>query len=454
MRAAGNVTVSRGEIPSDLAVCISRPQVRLDSQIGIKAAAMRILRASNVMPEVFEGRDRRRDSVQRADALTIAFARELEDIIKEVFEVEYPELRAREFMPERFVSPEALTFTYRMTNRVGAADIIDDNGNNIPKVDVTGEEWQQPIVNVGASYDFTILDQMRSGRLGISIDALKAEAARWAVEYKIEQLAANGDASQGLVGLWNAPGIVATPQSSLPGQLAGTVSVTNGSAAITFSVAQTLPAGQILTFGNQTTFSYALAGAITAGTAGTLSSPFTGVTNGATTAFAGGLTWLAQIDSIGSATTSNATPPAVVVAQLISSDIAAMIAQIYANTQGIHVPDTMLVPASIYQKLKTTPRSPGYTSDTLLTYLEDLYDLDIEMWPQLNSADTAGHNGVHGLVVVYKKDPKILNLMQALAFTQLPPQQIRMAWEINTWARTGAAQVRYPLAVTYMQGLG
>lgn len=454
MRAAGNVTVSRGEIPSDLAVCISRPQLRLDSATGIKAAARRILMQSNVMPEVFEGRDRRRDSVQRADALTIAFARELEDIIKEVFEVEYPELRAREFLPERFVSPEALTFTYRMTNRVGVADIIDDNGNNIPKVDVTGEEWQQPIVNVGASYDFTILDQMRSGRLGISIDALKAEAARWAVEYKIEQLAANGDASQGLVGIWNAPGISATPQASLPGQLAGTVSVTNGSTAITFSTAQTLPAGQVLTFGNQTTQGYVLAGAISAMTAAVLTSPFTGVTNASTTTFAGGLTWLAQLSAVALATTSNATPPAVVATQQISKDIGAMVSQIYTQTQGIHEPDTCILPAQLYQVLKTTPQSPGFNSKSILQYLEELFELDFEMWPQLNAADTAGHNGVHGLVVVYKKDPKILNLMQALAFTQLPPQQIRMAWEINTWARTGAAQVRYPLAVTYMVGLG
>ncbi|HEY6461206.1 MAG TPA: major capsid family protein, partial [Polyangiaceae bacterium] len=61
---------------------------------------------------------------------------------------------------------------------------------------------------------------------------------------------------------------------------------------------------------------------------------------------------------------------------------------------------------------------------------------------------------VKGVVCVYKKDPKILNLMQAMPFTQLAPQPVRMAYEINCYARTGAAQVRYPLAVTYMVGLG
>lgn len=383
MRAAGNITASvTRDIPQHLHAALNRPDMRLDSRRGIRRAAERILVASEYIPrEVYDGRDRRRDSVQRADALTLAFARELEDVIKEVFEVEYPELRAPEFMPERGVAPAALTFTYRMTNRLGEADIIDENGSNIPKVDVDAEEWPQPIVTVGASYDFTIFDQMRSGLIGISIDSLKAEAARWAVEYKIEQLAANGDANSGLVGLWNAPGVAATTQLS------------------------------------------------------------TG-------------TWLSQINAIGTASTTNATPPAVVVAQAIAADIGNAKRTIYAQTEGIHVPDTMLVPASIYEALESTPRSPGFTDDNLLQYLEKLTGLDIEMWPQLNNADTAGTNGVHGVVVIYKKDPKIVNLMTAMPFTQLPPEAVKMAWEICTYARTGAAQVRYPLAVSYLKGLG
>lgn len=382
--AAVNLSVTRGAPPPDLLAALQRPDLRLDSRRGIMASARRIMAASGHIPaEVLDGRDRRRDSVQRADALTVAFARELEDIIKELFEIEYPELRAREFMPERSVSPDAATFTYRMTNKVGVADIINDAGSNMPKADVTAEEWQQPIVNIGCAYDITILEQMRSGRLGFSIEALKAEAARWAIEYKIEQLAANGDSTQGLVGIWNAP---AVPQTTQLSSAAGT--------------------------------------------------------------------WVTQINNIPTASTTNATPPAVVVAQAIGGDIGNAIRNIYTNTAGIHEPDTMLVPSSIYQALKVTPQSPGFLSKSLLQYLEELTGLDIEMWPQLNAADTAGTAGVHGIVVVYKKDPKILNLMQAMPFTQLPPEKIRLAWEISCWARTGAAQVRYPLALTYLKGLG
>ena len=364
MRDAGQVQVYSGNPFAGM------PGLRLDSKRGVIASARRILQASGIDP-----RDRRND------ALTMAFARELEDVIKEVFDVEYPELRAREFLPERTVSPEAATFTYRMVNRVGAADIINENGSNIPKVDIEAKEWQQPIVTWGASYDFTLLDQMRSGRLGISVDSLKAEAARWACEYKLEQLAAVGDATLGLVGLVNAPGVAASTQAS------------------------------------------------------------TG-------------TWLAQIASIATATTTNATPPAVVVTQAIAGDLGVMMNNIFVNTEGIHTATDCLVPVSIYNALKITPQSPGFNSKSILQYLEELTGLEFNCWPQLNASDTVGHNGVHGQVVVYKRDPKIVNLMMAMQFTQQPPQPVKLAWEINCWMRGGAAQVRYPLAVTYMNGLG
>jgi hypothetical protein len=61
-----------------------------------------------------------------------------------------------------------------------------------------------------------------------------------------------------------------------PGLLSGTVTLTNASAAITFSVAQTLPAGSLLTFSAQTGVVYVLAESVTAGTAGVLATTYGG----------------------------------------------------------------------------------------------------------------------------------------------------------------------------------
>lgn len=68
----------------------------------------------------------------------------------------------------------------------------------------------------------------------------------------------------------------------LPVALSGTVSVTNGSASITFSTNQTLAAGSLLTFASQPGQVYVLAAAVVAGTAGTLVTAYGGTTNAST----------------------------------------------------------------------------------------------------------------------------------------------------------------------------
>ncbi len=72
-------------------------------------------------------------------------------------------------------------------------------------------------------------------------------------------------------------------QWGLPTVLAGTVSVTNGSANVTFSVAQTLAQGQPIVFSSQPGVQYFLSAAVVASTAGTLTASYVGVTAGAAT---------------------------------------------------------------------------------------------------------------------------------------------------------------------------
>jgi hypothetical protein len=331
------------------------------------------------------GAEMRGDGFRQDAGLSLAFARSLEYIIRKPYEAEYAELRATEFIPVMTeIPPEAASFTYRMIDKSGNAAIINDNGSDAPKVDIHGKERQAPVVTIGASYDYTILDSMRAARMGIPLEAYKAESCRWACELLNEQLAAYGNAASGIVGIANAPGILATTQVSS---------------------------------GN----------------------------------------WMTQVDSIGSATTSNATPPAVVVAQAIVADFLAMKKNIFVATNGLHEATDALIPVAAYAALAGTPRSPGYTNDTLLDYIETLTGLNINCWPQLNSAGgtttTWSGGNYKGRVVVYKKDPKILSMMIAQPFVQIPPQANRLAWEVIGYMRVGGTQVRFPKAVAYMDGV-
>lgn len=355
---------------------------RYDSRYA-RRYARKIMEHAGLYDEL-DAEIRRDGGVSRLDAagLSVAFARSLEYIIRKPYEAEYPELLAPQFIPLMTeVPPEANSFTYRMLDKTGQAAIINENGSDAPKVDIKGEEWQQPIVTLGASYDYTILDTMRAARLGIPLEAYKAEAARFACEYLMEQLAATGNAAYGLAGLTNAPGITATAQQSSGGN------------------------------------------------------------------------WIQQVATIGSASTTNATPPAVVVAQAIAADFLAMIKGVFTDTQGIHRPTDGLISVAAMAALMAQPRSPGFTDDNLLDYLEKMCQLDIECWPQLNSAGAVLVGSNQGRVMVYKKDPKLLNLVVAQPFTQLPPQPIKMAWEVMTYMRTGAVQVRYPRTVRYMDSV-
>lgn len=156
--------------------------------------------------------DMRNDS-----GLTMAFARELEYILAKVYEADYPQFKATQLIPvNTSVPPGALTFTYRRVD-IGAggnAKIVSSYSDDLPRADVAAKEWQQPIVTIGTSYEFSVVDMASAAFSGIPIEAYKARAARFAHDYLLEQLAAFGNAATGLVGITNAPGVYPTTQVS------------------------------------------------------------------------------------------------------------------------------------------------------------------------------------------------------------------------------------------------
>lgn len=150
-------------------------------------------------------------------ALTMAFARELEFILAKVYEADYPQFRATELIPvNTSVPPGANTFTYRRID-IGAggnAKVVSSHSDDLPKADVNAKEWQQPIVTIASSYEFSVVEMANAAYAGVPIEAYKARAARFAIDYLMEQLACFGYAPAGLVGITNAPGVYGTTQVS------------------------------------------------------------------------------------------------------------------------------------------------------------------------------------------------------------------------------------------------
>lgn len=136
------------------------------------------------------------------------FARQLEHIKAQTYDVEYPELMARRLIPvSNEAGPGATSITYRQFDRVGVMELISDYSNALPRVDILGKEFTSPVKSIGGAYGYS-LQEIRSAQMaGLDLDVRKAEAARRAFEEAIEQIARTGNAETGIKGFLNHPNV-------------------------------------------------------------------------------------------------------------------------------------------------------------------------------------------------------------------------------------------------------
>lgn len=148
----------------------------------------------------------------RGDALSIslAFARELEFVDKEFYEFEYPDLRIRDLVPlDTKVPAWAQTHSYRERDKLGEAAIVHDYGNDFPRVDIDlGENVPAPIVSLGCSYGYSVMDLRYAAELGVALETDKMNTAKEASERKLDQIGCYGHPDVGLRGFANNATIV------------------------------------------------------------------------------------------------------------------------------------------------------------------------------------------------------------------------------------------------------
>lgn len=150
---------------------------------------------------------------------TAAFQRQLEYVIAETYRVEYPDLRAKDFIPvDTRVPSGAESFVWRLWDYAGMAKIISNFADDLPTVEILGAEKAQGIKSVGVGYTYSIQDVRAAQLANLPLETEKADAARRAHENKIEKLAAFGDSAEGLPGFLNNPNV---PILSPPGDLNG-----------------------------------------------------------------------------------------------------------------------------------------------------------------------------------------------------------------------------------------
>lgn len=139
-------------------------------------------------------------------AENIFFARELEHIRAQSYDVKYADRKIRMLVPvDNSVDPGAEVVTYSQYDRVGIAKLISSYANDLPRADVKGKQFTASIKGLGSSYGYSI-QEIRAARMARkSLDQSKAEAARESIEDGIDRIGASGDAGTGLIGLLNIP---------------------------------------------------------------------------------------------------------------------------------------------------------------------------------------------------------------------------------------------------------
>jgi hypothetical protein len=139
---------------------------------------------------------------------SIFFARQLEFVKSQTYDIKRVSLSAFMLMPVSTAIPEgATTHTYRQFDTVGMAKVIANYANDLPRADVVGKEFTNPIRSIGNAYGYNVQEVRSAMYAGVALNARKAMAATRAHQEKINQLAFNGDADHGLPGLFTNPNI-------------------------------------------------------------------------------------------------------------------------------------------------------------------------------------------------------------------------------------------------------
>lgn len=168
-----------------------KTKIRLDEETVNKQAAILRRRAEDAGTRMDEGE-------------SVFFARQLEHIIAQEFDIEYPELRARQVIPITMeADPADQTITYREYDRMGIAKLITDYSQDLPRVDITGAEFTSKIRTIGASYGYNYDEVLASAKTGRDLEGRRAETAREAILRKENAVLLLGDSTHGLKGFLN-----------------------------------------------------------------------------------------------------------------------------------------------------------------------------------------------------------------------------------------------------------
>lgn len=143
-------------------------------------------------------------------------------------------------------------------------------------------------------------------------------------------------------------------------------------------------------------------------------------------------------------------------AQEILKDLDDAVTYVLETTNGIEVPDTILLPIAQYRIINTTKVDTG-TELTILEYFKrnnpNITRIDWDYHCKDVAPLPSGGAGPADVMLVYKNDPMNLQLEIPQVFEQFPAQERNLEFVIPCHSRCGGVIIYYPLSVLVVEDI-
>lgn len=133
----------------------------------------------------------------------------------------------------------------------------------------------------------------------------------------------------------------------------------------------------------------------------------------------------------------------------IYTDLTGIMTMGIETTNGVEVPDTIIMPIAQYLLIKNTTYNT-VTGMTILQHFKENYpEVTIDWVTELKTAGASSTDRF----MAYKNSPDKVTYEIPLPYSQLPPEVENFGFTVNAESKSGGVRVYYPYSVIYGDGI-
>jgi hypothetical protein len=142
----------------------------------------------------------------------------------------------------------------------------------------------------------------------------------------------------------------------------------------------------------------------------------------------------------------------------IQEDLGRLVQAVITNTNGVEVPDTIVLPIEPYGYIKRTRQAAGTDTTIMEFFLRNHPEIrSIEWAVELALPATgiapSGAVGATNVAMAYVRDPDKMTFEIPMPIRQHPVQERNLEFVVNVEARCGGMIVYKPLSIAFMEGI-